>query len=128
MMRYLSLKEIFTIHNSIISSSGGASGVRDLASLKASLGQPHQTFDGNDLYPDLISKASILCYSIVMNHPFIDGNKRVGHAVMEVFLMLNGFEIEASVDEQEKVMLRLAEGSVLREEFEVWLRANIKIT
>jgi len=128
MTRYLSLKEIFTIHDSIILSSGGASGIRDLASLKASLGQPRQTFDGNDLYFDLISKASILCYSIVMNHPFIDGNKRVGHAVMEIFLMLNGFEIEASVDEQEKIMLCLSGGSISREKFEVWLRPNIKIT
>jgi death-on-curing protein len=57
------------------------------------------------LYPDLASKAAELGHSLIQNHPFVDGNKRVGHAAMEVFLLLNGHEIDASVDEQETIII-----------------------
>lgn len=60
--------------------SGGASGIRDLGALESAVAQPHASFGGQDLYPDLITKAAALCFSLVMNHPFVDGNKRVGHA------------------------------------------------
>ena len=60
-----------------------------------------------------------------MNHPFVDGNKRVGHAAMELFLLTNGYEIEASIDEQESVILRLAKGEMSREEFVNWLRPHV---
>jgi len=68
------------------------------------------TLAGSDLYPTLAEKAAALCFSLVGNHPFVDGNKRVGHATMETFLVLNGTEIDASVGEQERVMLDLAAG------------------
>lgn len=116
-MRYLSLPEILELHNEIIKISGGARGVRDMRALESSLNQPRITFDRADLYPDIISKAAALCFFIVMNHPFLDGNKRVGHAAMEVFLILNGFEIEASIDDQENIILDLAAGEVDREQF-----------
>jgi len=116
-MRYLSLPEILELHNEIIKISGGARGVRDMRALESSLNQPCITFDRADLYPDIISKAAALCFFIVMNHPFLDGNKRVGHAAMEVFLILNGFEIEASIDDQENIILDLAAGEVDREQF-----------
>jgi death-on-curing protein len=61
-----------------------------------------------------------------MNHPFIDGNKRVGHAAMEIFLVLNGYEIISNVDEQEQVMLELAEGKFPRVRFIEWLKNNIR--
>ena len=82
------------------------------------------TFDGKDLYPTLIEKAAALGYSIIINHPFIDGNKRAGHAALEVFLILNGYEIEAGVDEQEKIILQLASGELTREEFLNWLEKH----
>jgi death on curing protein len=72
-------------------------------------------------YPDILTKAAALCFFLVMNHPFVDGNKRVGHAAMETFLILNGFEIEASIDEQEKIILDLAAGKIGREKFTAWL-------
>ena len=65
------------------------------------------------------------CFFLVMNHLFVDGNKRIGHAAMETFLMLNGFEIEASVDEQEKIILDLAAGKLNREDFTAWLNDHI---
>lgn len=69
------------------------------------------TFGGNDLYPSLQEKAAALCFSLIANHPFLDGDKRVAHAAMETFLMLNGSELSATVDEQERLMLSLAAAS-----------------
>ena len=124
-MRYLSISEIFELHDRIISSSGGSRGIRDLNLLESSVNQPRQTFDQKDLYPDIVSKAAALCFSLVMNHPFVDGNKRVGHAAMETFLILNGYEIICGVDEQERVMLELAAGKMSRRNFSEWLDNHI---
>ena len=82
------------------------------------------TFDGEDLYPDLMTKAGALGYSLVQNHPFIDGNKRVGHAATEVFLSLNGWELVASVDEAEPLVLDLASGTVTRGALTEWIREH----
>lgn len=124
-MRYLSFAEIFELHDRIISSSGGSYGIRDLKVLKSAVNQLRQTFEQKDLYPDVITKAVALCFSLVMNHPFIDGNKRLGHAAMETFLVLNGYEITASVDEQERIMLDLAAGRISRKDFSEWLSDRI---
>jgi len=83
------------------------------------------TFAGRDLYPRLVEKGSALCFSLIGTHPFVDGNKRAAHAALEVFLLLNGHEIHASVDEQEKTILQLAAGQMGREAFTQWLQAHI---
>ncbi|HLN97242.1 MAG TPA: type II toxin-antitoxin system death-on-curing family toxin [Pyrinomonadaceae bacterium] len=70
-------------------------------------------------------KATTLGYSLIQNHPFLDGNKRTGHAAMEVFLFLNGFEITASIDEQERTILQVASGEMDRESFTAWLRDHV---
>lgn len=124
-MRYLSLPEILEIHDKIIEVSGGARGILDMHALESSINQPRITFNRTDLYPDIIAKAAALCFFIVMNHPFVDGNKRVGHAAMEIFLILNGFEIEAAIDDQEKIILDLAAGKVDREQFTFWLNNHV---
>lgn len=99
--------------------------MRDLAALESALFQPPMTFGDEDLYPTLVDKAAALGFSIVMNHPFLDGNKRTGHAVMETFLVLNEMEINVSVDEQEQVILALASGNLKREQFVEWLKQNV---
>ena len=111
-MRYLTLAETVELHFLIAKATGGASGIRDLAALESAIAQPKATFDKNDLYPSLTDKAAILCFSIVQGHPFVDGNKRTGHATMATFLFLNGVEIDATVDEQEKIMLTPASGQI----------------
>jgi death-on-curing protein len=125
MIRYLTLVEVLNLNRQIIEQSGGALGVRDLGALQSALAQPRMTFGGEDLYPALVDKAAALGFSIVMNHPFVDGNKRTGHAAMETFLVLNGMEIIASVDEQEQVILALASGNSGRESFVEWLKQHI---
>jgi death-on-curing protein len=86
------------------------------------------TFGGKDLYPSIVEKAAALGHSLIQNHPFLDGNKRTGHAAMEVFLFLNGFEIRSSVDEQETIILQVASGEMDRGAFTVWLRDHVNAT
>ncbi len=74
-MRYLTLNEILDLHRQIIGQSGGSKGILNLAGLEAALAQPRMTFSGSDLYPTVADKASALGYSLIQNHPFIDGNK-----------------------------------------------------
>jgi death-on-curing protein len=123
-MRYLTLGEVVALHRRVVSQSGGDSGVRDLGLLESALAQPKATLDGTDLHPTLIDKAAALGFALVANHAFVDGNKRVGHAAMEVFLILNGVEIDASIDEQERLMLDIAAGQRSRDELADWLRLH----
>lgn len=126
MIRYLTLDEVMSLNRQILKQSGGAAGVRDLGSLESAIAQPMMTFGGEDLYPTLVDKAAALGFSLIMNHPFVDGNKRTGHAAMETFLVMNDLEIFASVDEQELVILSLAAGSLDREELTKWLESRVK--
>ncbi len=82
------------------------------------------TFDGSDLYPSLIEKAVALGFTLIMNHPFVDGNKRIGHAAIDVMLMLNGFELRADVDDTERMILGVAAGATSREQLLEWVRAG----
>ena len=127
-MRYVTLGEVVALHRSILEVSGGASGIRDLGALESALAQPRATFDGIDLHESAQAKAAGLGFSLALNHPFIDGNKRVAHAAMEVFLLLNGFEIVAPVDEQERLMLDLAAGKMSREQLADWLERHVQST
>jgi len=125
-MRYLTLGEVVELHRAIIERSGGAAGIRDLGGLESALAQPRATFGGRDLHTSLTDKGAALCFSLVRNHPFVDGNKRAGHAAMETFLVLNGSEIIASVDEQERLMLDVGAGRVSRDELAAWLRDHVR--
>jgi death-on-curing protein len=123
--RYLTFAEVLELHQSVLERWGGAGGIRDINALESALAQPRQSFSDADLYPDLPSKAAALCFSLVLNHPFIDGNKRIGHAAMEVFLLVNGYELRAPVDEQERIALDLAAGQLSRDAFLEWVKHHI---
>jgi death on curing protein len=120
-MRYLTLNELLQLHRRLVEQSGGSTGIHSVEALESALAQPRMTFSGEDLYPTIAEKAAALGFSLIMNHPFVDGNKRTGHAAMEVFLLLNGYEIDASVDEQEQVVLQLAAGELDRKAFSAWV-------
>ncbi|WP_084691678.1 type II toxin-antitoxin system death-on-curing family toxin [Desulfobacter vibrioformis] len=124
-MRFLTLIETLNLHEAVIKSSGGTMGIRDIGALDSAIAQPRMTFNETELYPDIASKATALCFSIVMNHPFVDGNKRVGHAAMAIFLELNGFKIVADVDEQEELMINLAAGKATRQQLKDWVDEHI---
>ena len=123
-MRYLTLAEVVYLHEAIIDATGGARGLRDPGALASSLAQPRATFGGADLHASLIDKAAALGFSLVRAHAFVDGNKRVAHATMETFLLLNGVEIAAPIDEQERIMLALAAGTCSRDELLRWLQEH----
>lgn len=124
-MRHLTLSEVLSLHAELVATSGGAPGVRDLGRVQSALAQPQTTFEGEALYPTLVEKAGALGFALIQGHPFVDGNKRIGHAAVEVFLVLNGFELRESVDEQERAILAVASGQMSREAFTAWLAARV---
>ncbi len=124
-MYLLNLDQVLDLHIKIITQSGGASGVRDQNALESALAQPQMSYAGQDLYPSLAEKSAALGFSLINNHPFVDGNKRIGHAAMEVMLIMNGFEIQADTDNQEKVILEVAAGEMPRDAFVDWLHTHI---
>ncbi len=124
-MKYITLGEVIELYFQIMAATAGLPGIRDLGALESALAQPRMTFDNKELYPTLEEKAVALGYSLIMNHPFLDGNKRIGHAAMETFLVINGKEIKSTIDEQEKVILELAADKIDRKEFTEWVRNHI---
>ena len=127
-MHYLTLNEVLETHRRVAHQSGGTIGIHDLGALESAIAQPRMTFGGAELYPTIVEKAAALGFSLIQNHPFVDGNKRTAHAAMETFLVLNGWEIHASVDEQERIILQVASGEIGREDFATWVRAHVEQT
>gem|GEM_PF-60879 len=124
-MKYLSAADVVELHRMIVHQSGGAGGVRDIAALESSVAKPHQTFADQALYESLITKAAATAFFLIRNHPFVDGNKRVGHAALEVTLTMNGLELRGPVADQETIILALAAGSLTREDFTSWVNGHI---
>ena len=108
----LSKSQVLLIHNQLIAETGGSPGLRDEGMLDSALSAPYQTFGGEDIYPSLLQKAARLCFGLVKNHPFLDGNKRIGVHIALVFLALNGVELQYSQVELSDVILRLAAGEM----------------
>jgi len=123
--RFLSLAEVLDLYGRVLVAGGGSSAIRDLGALESALAQPRATFDDVELYPTLVEKAAALGFSLIRNHPFVDGNKRIGHAALEVFLVLNGQQLAASVDDAERVILGVAAGTIGRDEFAAWIRQHL---
>ncbi len=118
----LSAAQILALHLSLLRAFGGRRGLRDRGALEASLARPFATFDGEDLYPDVAAKAAALMHSLVSNHPFVDGNKRVGAAAAELFLEVNSWSLHAEDDDLEEVTLAVARGEIAAEALAIWLR------
>jgi len=123
-MRWLQLAEVLELHRRLLAQSGGSRGLRDLGLLEASLALPRQSFAGADLYPGLIAKAAALGFSLIQKHPFVDGNKRIGHAALEITLVLNGLELTAGLETAEAVVVSVASGAMNRESFTRWVMDN----
>lgn len=120
----LTTKQVISLHSSLIEATGGTDGVRDIGLLESALEAPFQTFGGKELYPALIQKAARLGHSLVSNHPFVDGNKRIGIHTMLVFLAANGVEIECTQKELIDVGLSLADGTMNAEKLLIWLSSH----
>ena len=112
----LTKEQVISIHSSLVKVTGGADGVRDEGMLESALETPFQTYGGIDLYPSLFQKAARLGYSLISNHPFIDGNKRIGIHIMLVFLAINGVEMKYTQEELADTGLSTAAGTLTADE------------
>lgn len=117
----LSKAQVIMIHEQLIKETGGASGLRDEGMLESALNTPFQTFGGEDVYPSLQQKAARLCLGLVKNHPFVDGNKRIGAHAMLVFLALNGIELQHSQEELSDIILQVAAGEIEIKDLLNWI-------
>ena len=124
-MRYLTFAEVLELHRRVVAETGGATALRDLGALESAIAQPRASFGGNDLYPSLEEKAAALAFSLIQNHPFVDGNKRAGHAALETFLVLNEKELNADADESERIILAVASGTCGRDVLLEWIRSHM---
>ena len=117
----LSKQQVLCLHEQVIAETGGLPGLRDEALLDSALNAPFQSFDGTDVYPSIQQKAARLCFGLVKNHPFADGNKRIGVHVMLVFLALNGIELQYTQEELSDTILRLAAGELQLPDLQQWI-------
>ena len=120
-MKRLSLETVSAIHSELIAQTGGLDGIRDTNMLDSSVNSPFHTFDGQYLYPTIQAMAAHLAFSLIKNHPFLDGNKRIGILSMLVFLEINGLAVACNNDELVSLGLGLAESSIGESDLIEWI-------
>lgn len=123
-MIYLTVEQVLRIHERALAEGGGDPGVRDMGLLESAVFRPQQSFGGQDLYPDVFTKAGALMHSLINNHPFVDGNKRTGLTATIMFLLRNGWRLSASQASIEDYTLQVAEGRWDAEEIAEWLEES----
>ena len=116
--------EIISLHRKLICQSGGLDGIRDDKLLDQSANSPYHTFGGQHLYPTVQAMAAHLAFSLIKNHPFLDGNKRIGIFAMMVFLKINGIPLSCTDKELETLGWGLADGSINEQELIEWIIAH----
>jgi len=117
--------DVLTIHKKLIEDFGGSNGVRDTNALDSALKRPYQTFDSTDLYPTPQEKAAAIIESILINHPFIDGNKRTGYFLMRSILLLNKLDISAIEEEKYTFVIDIASGKLKFQEILSWINKRM---
>lgn len=122
---YLTLDQVLELHADGIRRYGGDPGIRDLGLVESAVSQPRMSFARQELYPTLAEKAAALGFSLILNHGFLDGNKRIGFAAIEAFLRPNGHRISTSIDDAERAILAVASSEWTREQFADWVREHI---
>lgn len=121
----ISVEKAKTIHSILIEKFGGIDGIRNHDLLESSLQRPFQTFDSIELYPEPFQKAAALIQSLLINHPFLDGNKRFGYVAMRLILMKFGYDISANEDEKYTLVIKIAEGKLTVDENSVWIESHL---
>ncbi len=117
----ISVEQVIAVHLQLIAETGGSDGILDRGLLESALWSPFQSFGREELYPSIQHKAAQMCYALIANHPFIDGNKRIGVHVMLVFLKVNGFDLEYTQEELIFLGLNVAQGSLKAEDIFQWI-------
>lgn len=124
-MKTLQIKDIIKLHSKMIAATGGASGIRDIGLVESAFNRCHSSFGGQDLYPEVIEKISVTAYSLINNHGFIDGNKRIGIAVMLMLLKLNDLQITYSQTELVDLGAGVASGEINEDGIEKWIERHL---
>ena len=124
-MIQLTKQQVILLHREIIAESGGSPEIRDEGLLDSALNAPFQTFSGTELYPTILEKAARLGYSLIKNHAFVDGNKRIGAHTMLVFLALNNIEVEYEDNDFTQLILGVAAGEISAEQLLAWLQSHV---
>ncbi len=124
-MIQLTKQQVILLHKEIIAESGGSPEIRDEGLLDSALNAPFQTFSGTELYPTILEKAARLGYSLIKDHAFVDGNKRIGAHTMLVFLALNNIEVEYEDNDFIQLILGVAAGGISAEQLLAWLQAHV---
>ncbi len=125
-MKILNKRQVLLLHSALIAQSGGLDGTRDEGLLDSALNAPFQTFAEQDLYPTVLEKAARLGYGLICNHPFLDGNKRIGTHAMLVFLDINQFSLSYTDNELIEIILRVAAGEAGYNELLDWLKTHLE--
>ena len=120
---FLDLDRVLRIHRSMIEAYGGPEGIRDAALLHSAISMPQAAFGGEYLHADLFEMAAAYLLHIVQNHPFIDGNKRVGAASAIIFLAMNGVSIRADEDGLVNITVQVATGKSGKQETAAFFRS-----
>jgi death-on-curing protein len=118
---YITAAEAVEIHRAMIDAHGGSHGIRDIGALESALFRPQSGY-----YEDIIAEACALLESLAVNHPFVDGNKRVAFAAMEIFLLINGWCVNATQQQIHRLLMRLFKtGKFELAELDIWFRPRI---
>ena len=120
-MKILTKRQVLMLHDQLVEETGGSAGLRDDGLLESALSAPFQSFTGTDMFPSIQQKAARLAYGLIKNHPFMDGNKRIGAHVMLVFLAINGIELEYEQSELSDIFLAVAAGTCEYENILQWI-------
>ena len=123
-MIHLSKPQILRLHEQLVAATGGSDELRDEGMLDSTLSAPFQTFGGEGFYPSLQQKAAWLCFGLIKNHPFVDGNKRIGVHAMLVFLALNGIELQYTQTELSDIILQLAASTIQSADLLNWISTH----
>jgi death on curing protein len=122
----ISFSEVILIQDILIEKYGGSRGIRDRGLLESALSRPFQTFDKRDLFDTDLQKAAALIESLITNHPFIDGNKRIGYVVMRLFLLDRGLDIKCSQTDKYEFVIKIASGKTDFDEICNWIKNHLK--
>jgi death-on-curing protein len=123
-MKTINIEEVVVFHRKIMEKTGGTIGIRDIGLVESALNKALLTFDGQDLYKELAEKISAITYALIKNHGFVDGNKRIGIAVMLLLLRLNEISIEYKQEELVSLGLGIADGSLKEADIQNWIQRH----
>jgi death-on-curing protein len=126
-MKILSKRQIILLHEHLLRETGGTAGLRDEGLLDSAVSVPFQTFDDNELFPTITEKAARLCFGLVKNHAFVDGNKRIGAHAMLVFLALNNVCLSYTQDELTEIILGVASGEKGYSDLLICVKTHIEL-